>query len=80
MNSQKIIPLFTAMDLMDSYCSMISSNEKQTPLHYAAKFGSSEVIKILIKELNVDKEKRDVFDRTPLYLAAEFGITTIILF
>ena len=67
------------MDLKDSFCSMISLNEKQTPLHYAAKFGSSEVIKILIKELNVDKEKRDVFDRTPLYLAAEFGITTIIL-
>ena len=57
---------------------MMSLNEQQTPLHYAAKYGSSEVIKILIDELKVDKETKDVFNRTPLYLAAEFGILTLI--
>ena len=56
---------------------MMSLNEQQTPLHYAAKYGSSEMIKILIEEFKVDKEARDVFNRTPLYLAAEFGIVTL---
>jgi ankyrin repeat protein len=48
-------------------------NEKQTPLHYAAKYGSSEVVECLITEFKADKEERDYERRTPLFLAAEFG-------
>jgi hypothetical protein len=49
-----------------------TSNEMLTPLHFAAKFSSSEVIKCLITEYGADKEKKDKFNRTPLYIAAEF--------
>ena len=49
-----------------------TNNEKQTPLHYAAKFGSNEVIKCLIIECSADKEAKDHWNRTPLYIAAEF--------
>jgi hypothetical protein len=47
----------------------VTKFEKQTPLHYAAKFGSSEVVKCLI---NPDKEAKDFLNRTPLFFAAEF--------
>jgi ankyrin repeat protein len=47
----------------------VTQFEKQTPLHYAAKFGSSEVVKCLI---NPDKEAKDFLNRTPLFFAAEF--------
>jgi ankyrin repeat protein len=50
----------------------VTKFEKQTPLHYAAKFGSSEVVKCLINRCNADKEAKDFLNRTPLFLAAEF--------
>ena len=49
-----------------------SNEEDQTPLHYAAKFGSSEVLRCLIIECRADKEAKDHWNRTPLYIAAEF--------
>jgi hypothetical protein len=46
----------------------------QTPLHYAAKKGSDEVVECLITEYNADKEAKDYLNRTPIYLAAEFSM------
>ena len=57
---------------------MMSLNEQQTPLHYAAKYGSKEMIEVLIVKFKVEKEARDVFNRTPLYLAAEYGIINLL--
>jgi ankyrin repeat protein len=50
-----------------------STDEKQIPLHYAARFGSSDVIKCLINEYEANREAKDYLDRTPLYIAAEYG-------
>jgi ankyrin repeat protein len=44
---------------------------KQTPLHYAAKYGCIDAVCCLINEDN--KEVTDSCGRTPLYLAAEHG-------
>ena len=52
----------------------VTKCEKQTPLHYAAKFGSCEVVRYLISRFNADNEAKDFLNRTPLYLAAEFCI------
>lgn len=51
-----------------------SNTEKQIPLHYAARFSSSDVIRYFINECGADKEAKDYLKRTPLYIAAEFGI------
>ncbi len=50
-----------------------TTNEKQTPLHYAAQYSSAEVVECFIKEFNADKEAIDGEGRTPLCLAVEFG-------
>ena len=52
---------------------MKSNDEKQTPLHFAARFGSSDVITCLINDYEANREAKDYFDRTPLYIAAEYG-------
>lgn len=49
--------------------------ENQTPLHYAARSGNERIVKYLIEEKQVNLEARDHLDRTPLYLAAEYGQT-----
>ena len=51
------------------------NDRQQTPLHYAAMYDSGEMAKHLISVFKVDKEARDHKLRTPLYLAAEYGIT-----
>lgn len=48
--------------------------EKQTPLHYAAKEGSSAVAECFIGEYDVNKEALDYKSRTPLFIAAEFSM------
>ena len=57
---------------------MQTQAEKQTPLHYAARMSSSEVVRFLINECGADKEAKDYLNRTPLYIAAEFGILILI--
>jgi hypothetical protein len=52
---------------------MQTKTEKQTPLHYAARMSSSEVVRYIINDCRADKEAKDYFNRTPLYVAAEFG-------
>lgn len=46
--------------------------EKQTPIHYAAKYNAVSSLKVLI-ENRVDYNDRDYKDRTPIFLAAEMG-------
>jgi ankyrin repeat protein len=46
---------------------------KQTPLHYAAKMGHKDTIKILVEKCMANKEAKDFMNRTPLYIAAEYG-------
>ena len=57
---------------------MQTQAEKQTPLHYAARMSSSEVVRFLINECGADKEAKDYLNRTPLYIAAELGILILI--
>ncbi len=52
---------------------MQTKTEKQTPLHYAARMSSSEIVRYLITECGANKETKDYLNRTPLYVAAEFG-------
>ena len=54
--------------------SAITTNEeKQTPLHYAAKAGSLEAVEYLVNELDADLTAEDYCGRTPFLLAAEYG-------
>ena len=46
--------------------------DKQTPVHYAAKYNSVEALKVLIK-FKGDINKLDEMKRTPLFVAAEYG-------
>ena len=47
--------------------------EKQTPLHYAAKAGSLEAADYLATNLECNLSAEDVYARTPFFLAAEYG-------
>jgi len=47
-------------------------SEKQTPMHYAAKYNSLATMKLLIK-YGGSITQRDAQDRTILFLAAEQG-------
>ena len=47
-------------------------NNKQTPAHYAAKYDAVDALKILMK-YGADLNEVDSMERTPLYVAAEFG-------
>lgn len=47
-------------------------NEKQTPLHYAAREGHLEIVERFLNE-KANIEIIDKQGRTPLYLAAEHG-------
>lgn len=49
-----------------------TSEEGQTPLHFAARNDAVESLKVLIK-LGADKESKDFRQRTPLFVAAELG-------
>lgn len=46
--------------------------EKQTALHYAAKQGNTEIVKILL-EKGAEIEAKDFISRTPNFLACEYG-------
>ena len=46
--------------------------EKQTPIHYAAKYNAVSSLKVLIDN-RVDYNDRDYKSRTPIFLAAEMG-------
>lgn len=43
----------------------------RTLLHTAAVKGNLEVVEYLVEEANVNVEARDVFERTPLYMACK---------
>jgi hypothetical protein len=58
---------------LDKFLNHKTSNEKQTPLHYAAKIGFAAVVECLITEYGADKESLDYCQRTPLYIAAEYS-------
>ncbi|QOD37980.1 ankyrin repeat domain-containing protein [Candidatus Wolbachia massiliensis] len=52
-------------------------NEGRTPLHYAAKQGYTEIVKILIdKKANIDEKTNNGL--TPLHYAAKYGYTEIV--
>lgn len=53
---------------------MVSHDEKQTPLHYAAKYGSTAVAEYFIIDLNANKEAKDHKNRTALFIASEFSM------
>jgi len=40
-----------------------------TPLHYAAEYGKSEVVKVLLADVRVNFHAQDRYGRTPLYVA-----------
>ena len=50
----------------------------ETPLHYAAKYGSVKVAEYLVTECKAKKELRDYKNRTALYIAAEYGIKLLL--
>ena len=47
-------------------------SDKQTPVHYAAKYNGTDALKILIK-YNGDINMLDAMERSPLFIAAEYG-------
>jgi hypothetical protein len=51
----------------------VTYEERQTPLHHAARNGCNKAVRCLIEDFNANKEEKDSNDRTPLYLAAEYG-------
>lgn len=53
------------------------SNEKQTPVHYAAKNDACNSLKMLIKMKCKYDNVLDYKGRTPLFVAAELGINMI---
>ena len=52
----------------------LTYDEKQTALHYAAKQGNTEIVKLLLDN-GANKEAEDFINRTPIYLACEYGIS-----
>ena len=46
--------------------------EGQQPIHYAARYGSLQVLDLLIKR-GANPDARDDLFRTPLYEAARYG-------
>lgn len=49
-----------------------TNGEQQTPIHYAAKFNAVDSVKYLI-QIGAKVWDRDYKERTPLFLAAEYG-------
>ena len=47
-------------------------NDKQSPLHYAAKYEGLEAMKVLIG-YGADINALDVMQRSPMFIAAEYG-------
>lgn len=54
---------------------LVTYEERQTPIHYAAKFDSIEALQVVIAA-GADIEVQDYKNRTPLQLAAELDRTT----
>ena len=50
------------------------TDHKQTPLHTASRYNKPLIIEYLIYDLGVNKEAKDHKNRTPLTIAAEFGV------
>ena len=55
---------------------MKTFNDKQTPLHYAAKYNGIDAMQILIRH-GADVNVVDAMERSPLFLAAEYGMCDI---
>ena len=51
---------------------LFTQNERQTPVHYAAKYNCIETLKLLIK-FHGNFIQKDSKEKTPLLLAAEQG-------
>ena len=50
------------------------TNEKQTPVHYAAKNDAVSSLKMLIRKGCKYDDVRDYRGRTPIFVAAELGM------
>ena len=57
-----------------------TNEEKRTPVHTAAKYGSVDVVKVLVQEHKVPIKCWDDCKRTPLHLAAECNEAKVIEF
>jgi ankyrin repeat protein len=72
-NNDELIKLILSYPGCKSLLNSSTYEELQTPLHYAARCGSNKAVKCLIEDFNANKEEKDRNNRTPLYLAAEYG-------
>lgn len=59
--------------LVQSLLEEVNADE-QTPLHFAAKNNSINIINALVNTFLANREAVDYIGRTPLYLAAEYGM------
>jgi ankyrin repeat protein len=53
------------------------SNYRDTPLHWAAYYGRTDIVQALITA-GADKDARDNSGHTPLHEAAKYGLTQIV--